>query len=435
MDKSISLRFHFKKENKAVVAFTDTFFQDLSKCFSRFKVSVSLSDKQELDSDGYAFIFLSKQDLDDNQFINSILPFAELPNTLLINLDQIKFVDKGFPIHKFKIIRFWDEIKETAELRLFRRGTTDNNAFYWEKITDIAVEIVDKLSKANEKKLGKIFLAQTDNSQSADRDNLLRDLVELGYDVQPNKLFSLDFNECNQQVEQQLKDCTLIIHPIPLVYTKYFADKGISIVEQQTILSSKYSAEKKNEVNRIIWIPSDFDITDEENQIFVEKIQRDQDQAKNTLVLKVTLEELKKIYRKLLSGEYKHQVEKNLPDVYVVADDDDEKRSESIIKSAHMPEMAVKTNFKGITYHQHLNYLANSKVVVINYTSENEPWLTMKVNDIYKSKGMGDSKPFIKLILVKETKDLDTSAFESRFSEVHVCSIEDLKLNVALSNN
>ncbi len=435
MDKKINLYFRFRKENKSVVSFTDSFFQDLSKCFSRFKVLVSLSEKQELDSDGYNFIFLSKQDIDDNQFVNSILPIAELPNTLLINLEQIKFVDKGFPIHKFKIYHFWDEIKETAELRLFRRAAADNNALYWEKITDIAFEIVEKNSKANDKKKGKIFLAQTDNSQSADRDNLLRDLIELGYEVLPNKLFSLDYNECNQQVEQQLKDCILIIHPIPLVYSKYFADKGVSIVEQQSILSSKYSAEKQNDVNRIIWIPSDFDITDEENQIFVEKIQRDQDQAKNTLVLKVTLEELKKIYRKFLSGEYKHQVENNLPDVYVVADDDDEKRSESIIKSAQTPEMAVKTNFKGITYHQHLNYLANSKVVVINYTSENEPWLTMKVNDIYKSKGMGDSKPFIKLILVKERKDLDTSAFESRFSEVHVCSIEDLKLNVALRNN
>jgi len=435
MDKKINFYFRFRKENKSAVSFADSFFPDLSKCFSRFRVSVNLLDKQEVDSDGYVFIFLSKQDLDDNQFVNSILPFAELPNTLLINLDQIKFIDKGFPIHKFRLFRFWDEIKETSELRLFRRGTADNNAFYWEKITDIAVEIVDKYSEANKKKKGKIFLAQTDNSQSADRDNLGRDLVELGYEVLPNKQFSLDYNECNQQIEQQLKDCILIIHPIPLVYSKYFADKGVSIIEQQSILSSKYSAEKQNDVNRIIWIPTDFDITDEENQIFVEKIQRDQDQAKNTLVLKVTLEELKKIYRKLLSGEYKHQVENNLPDVYVVADDDDEKRSESIIKSAQSPEMAVKTNFKGITYHQHLNYLANSKVVVINYTSDNEPWLTMKVNDIYKSKGMGDSKPFIKLILVKETKELNTAAFESRFSEVHVCSIEDLKLNVALRNN
>jgi hypothetical protein len=74
-------------------------------------------------------------------------------------------------------------------------------------------------------------------------------------------------------------------------------------------------------------------------------------------------------------------------------------------------------------------------VVVINYTSDNEPWLTMKVNDIYKSKGMASSKPFVKLILVKENKELDTSAFENRFSEVHVCSLDDLKLNLALRNN
>jgi len=272
MDKSISLSFRFRKENKSVASFTEFFFQDLNKCFSRFKVSTSLSDKQELDSDGYVFIFLSKQDLDDNQFISSILPFADFTNAFLINLDHVKFVDKGFPIHKFKIFRFWDEIKETAELRLFRRGADENNAYYWEKITDIAIEIVEKYSKANEKKKGKIYLAQTDNAQSADRDNLRRDLVELGYEVLPNRLFSLDYKECTEEIEQQIKGCSLIIHPIPLVYSKYFADKQISIVEHQCATSSRIAAEKQHDVNRIIWIPSDFDITDEENQIFVEKI-------------------------------------------------------------------------------------------------------------------------------------------------------------------
>lgn len=434
MDKSINLSFRFKKENKSVTSFTDNFFSDISKCFLRFKISVNLLDK-ESGTDDYIFIFLSKRDLEDTQFINSILNHADNPNAILISIDDIKILDKGFPIHKYKIFRFWDEIKETAELRLFRRDASENNALYWEKITDITLEIVEKITKANDKKKGKIFLAQTDNAQSVDRDNLRRDLIELGYEVVPNNLFSHDFNECTNEIENQLKNCNLIIHSIPLVYSKYFAEKQISIVEHQCNLSSKIAAEEKNEVNRIIWIPSDFDITDEENQIFVEKIQRDIDQANNTLVLKVTLEELKKIYRKLLSGEYKYKVDKNLPDVYVVADDDDEKRSEKLVKSANTSSMAVKTNFKGITYNQHLNYLANSQFVVINYTSENEQWLTMKVNDIYKSKGLGDSKPFKKIILVKENKDLNTSSFEERFSEIHVCSIEDLKLNLTISNN
>jgi len=137
----------------------------------------------------------------------------------------------------------------------------------------------------------------------------------------------------------------------------------------------------------------------------------------------------------LLSGEDLHSVESNLPDVYVVADNDDEKVGEKIIKSSNTPDMAIKMNFRGITYNQHLKYLANSQVVVINYTSDNEQWLTMKVNDIYKSKGMNASKPFIKMILVKENKELDTTTFENRFSEVHVCSLDDLKLNLALRNN
>jgi len=432
MDKKISFNFCFRKGNKEITSFTESFLQDIVKCFSRFKVSVSLSDNTALDSNGYTFIFLSMRDLDDHQFVNDITSYADSQNTILINLDPVKIIDKGFPIHRFRAFRFWDEIKETGEIRLFRRGAVENNAFYWENITDIAIEIVEKHSASKEVKKGKVFLAQTDNAQASDRDNLRRDLIEMGYEVLPNRLFSLDFNECTEQITQQLKGCSLIIHPIPLVYSTYFAEKQISIAEHQSILSSQYAADKQFDVRKIIWIPSDFDITDEANQIFVEKIQRDQDQTLNTLVLKVTLEELKKIYRRILSGEDINKIENNLPDIYVVADGDDEKRDEKIIKSTNSPGMAVKTNFKGITYNQHLKYLANSQVVVINYTSENEQWLTMKVNDIYKSKGMNSSIPFIKLILVKENKDLDTTAFENRFSEVHVCSLDDLKLNLAL---
>lgn len=435
MDKKILFNLRFRQGDKEITSFTESFLLDIGKCFSRFKVSVSLSDNPALDSDGYTFIFLSMRDLGDQQFINDILPFADSQNAILINLDPIKVVDKGFPIHRFRTFRFWDEIKETGEVRLFRRGASEHNAFYWENITDIAIEMVEKQSSSQEVKKGKVFLAQTDNAQSSDRDNLRRDLIEMGYEVLPSRLFSLDYNECTEQIKQQLKGCSLIIHPIPLVYSTYFAEKQISIVEHQSTLSSQLTAENKQAVRRIIWIPSDFDITDEANQIFVEKIQRDQDQTQNTLVLKVTLEELKKIYRRILSGEDLNSLENNLPDIYVVADGDDEKRDEKIIKSSDSPGVAIKTNFKGITYNQHLKYLANSKVVVINYTSDNEPWLTMKVNDIYKSKGMASSKPFVKLILVKENKELDTSAFENRFSEVHVCSLDDLKLNLALRNN
>lgn len=433
MGKKISINYRFRKSNKEVATFTESLLQDISRCFNRFNVDITFSDAPASKEDEVTLILMSATDIDDRQFVDDVLKLSNNPGAVLINLNPIK-VDKSFPLHKFKIYSFWDQIKETGEIRLFRRGASEFNAFYWEKITDITIEILEKYSDVKESKKGKIYIAQTDNSQSSDRDNLSRDLIEMGYDVYPSRLLSLDYTECTEQIKQQLKGCSLIIHPVPLMYTKYFSEKEISIVEYQCNLSSSYAENNQQNVRRIIWIPSDFEITDEENQIFVEKILRDQNQTQNTLVLKVTLEELKKIYRKLLSGQSVQVEEKNLPDVYVVADKDDEKVGEKFMKSDNSG-MAIKTNFKGITYNEHLKFLANSQVVVINYSNENEQWLTMKVNDIFKSKGINSSKPFKKLILVKENKDLDTSAFEGRFSEVHVCSLDELKLNLAVRNN
>jgi len=435
MDKTINLDFRFRKSNKETVNFSEIFFQDLRKCLSRFKVIVSQSESKASNPDSFIFIFLSAKDLEDLEFTKEILAFADSSNSILINIDPLKGIEKGFPLHKFKIIRFWDEIKETGEVRLFRRNASENNAFYWERITDISIEIDERYSLTKEVKKGKVFLAQTDNAQSADRDNLMRDLLELDYEVLPDRLFSYDFNECTEQIKQQLKGCKLIIHPIPLVYSKYFSDRQISLIEHQCVLSAQFTANKQHDLKRIIWIPSDFDITDEENQIFVEKIQRDQDQTNNTMVLKVTLEDLKKIYRRILSGEDLHTGDNNLPDVYIVADNDDETVGEKLMGPNPSKGLNIGNNFKGITFNQHLKYLANSEIVVINYTADNEPWFTMKVNDIFKSKALNASKPFKRLILVKGNKDLNTNAFENRFSEVYVGALKDVKLNLAVKNN
>jgi len=122
-----------------------------------------------------------------------------------------------------------------------------------------------------------------------------------------------------------------------------------------------------------------------------------------------------------------------LPDVYIVDDQENASIAENLNKSNG--SLKVKSNFKGITYNQHLHYLANSQVVVINYTSENQQWFTMKVNDISKSSGIKSSKPFKKLILVKEKQDLPTGNSEGKFSEVVVGDLKSLKLNIAVNNN
>ncbi|MHC1705562.1 MAG: hypothetical protein AB9846_16800 [Tenuifilaceae bacterium] len=435
MVKSIGLHLKLRKSNAEVDQFSIAFIDDLKRCFGRFRVDFSVTEKHEIKPDNYQIIFLSSKDIEDTQFVEEIISFSGSENTLLVNLDPIKTSIYGFPIHKFKTYRFWDEIKETNETRLFRRTASENNAFYWEKITDIAVEIADKIgASSKESKKGKIFIAQTDNSQSSDRDNLKRDLIELGYGVLPERLFSYDFNECTEQIKEALKDCKIIIHPIPLVYTKYFSDKQISLIEHQYSLTKQHVIEKGNVEKRIIWIPSDLEITDEENQIFVEKIQRDQEETQTSIILKVTLEELKKIYRRILSGEnIGAPIENDLPDVYIVDDQENVSIAENLSKANG--SLKVKSNFKGITYNQHLHYLANSQVVVINYTSDNQQWFTMKVNDISKSSGIKSSKPFKKLILVKEKQDLPTGNSESKFSEVVVGDLKSLKLNLAVNNN
>lgn len=435
MERKISFDLRFRKDNKDAVSFSEYFSEDLGRCMARFRISLVSEAVKNPEADSYIAFVLASADLNDQKFLASIISSASMDHVLILNIDPLRNVGKEFPIHKFRVRKFWDEIRETSEVRFFRRKSGENNALYWEMLTDIAVEIDTRNSHGNELKKGKVFLGQTDDYQAYDRENLLRDLTEMGYRVVPDRMLGTDYEECSNQIHAMLKDCNLIIHPIPLVYTRYFSGKQVSLVEHQFNISAEYCSKHAGDVPRIIWIPSDFEITDEENQIFVEKIQRDQDQTGNTTVLKLTLEELKKVYRKVLAGDKAVEAEKGLPDVYLIADRDDEKTGEKLIASHSAKGLSISKNYKGITYNQHLSYLANSEFVIINYSTENEPWFTMKVNDIFKSKGIQASKPFKKLILIKEKKDLDTTSFDNRFSEVHVSSMDEFKLDLSVNTN
>lgn len=436
MTQSVNINLYFNATNDEVVQFNQTLQEDLKRCLTRFKITPIYSTDHT--KENITLLFLSVNDLKYSDFLSQINSFIDKRDIYILNLDLVNENIDGVKLHVFPIFRFWDEIVETGEIRLFRKSNIDGLSLYWEKITDIAFEIFENLTTANDKLISKphVYLAQTDAAQATNRDNIKRDIIELGYNVLPEKQLSPEIEESKSIILDDLKDSSLIIHPIPLVYSRYFLNSDLSVVEYQCNLSAQYITESKKSIYRIIWIPSELDIVDEGNQIFVEKVQRDLDQSTNSMVLKVSLEELKKIYRRLLTGDETEtkNCETQLPDIYLITDEEI-KDHEKQLKISGKNDHKIGFNFKGITYNQHLRNLANAEVVIINYTSENMDWLSVKVNEILKSPGLNIARPFKRLILVKETKELETSNLDSHFSEIYTGSLEKLNLNLEVKPN
>jgi hypothetical protein len=409
----------FNEENAKSAAFAKTFMDDLHKCFVRFGQSVNLLSNPLDEKAGKNLIVLSAADSSSSQFFAKCQKPAEKQDTKFLLIEPIELGNLNIS-KKTQPILFWDKLYATDEIRLFRRDISESQASYWEKVIDIVVEILDQ-SQVDTAKPQKesVYLSQDIISYNAESENLKRDLNDLGFDVLPNVVLSNNIEECTQQVLNALQSARLIIHFIPPIYNPFFINQHLSLAEHQCNISAEYLAKANPKPQRIIWIPSTYEITDEENQVFVEKIQRDEKQTQGTMILKSSIEDLKKYYHQVLqrkdSPDNKSSKEK---DVYVVMDSDINGVYNSIKGAFNDSKLSIEANFTGITYKEHLTKLAVAKIVVVCYTSDNEQWLSVKVNDIQKSKGIDSYKPFEKLLLLKGNESVNTKDYENVFTNI-----------------
>lgn len=416
---TLNVTLWFNEETPKSVDFVTAFKDDLKKCFARFGQELNISLNPKSFGEGKIIIVLSSDDSSSSTFIAKCNSVISNPNAKFLLIEPFESKQISFSQYAQPTL-FWDKLYATDEIRLFRRDILESQAQYWEKVIDLVVELsTNQIANETVAKREKVYLSQDIISYNAEIENLKRDLNDLGYDVVPDTVLSNSFDECTNQVNNSLNSVRLIIHFIPPIYNTFFINQHLSLAEHQCNLSADYVERASTKPHRIIWIPSAYEITDEENQVFVEKIQRDEKQTRNTMILKSSIEDLKKYYRKILRGE--GQLDKNLSettDVYIVTDSNLTGQYLNLKKSFEANNLSVCDNYSGITYSQHLSMLAKAKIVVVCYSINNEQWLRVKVNDIQKSKGLESFNPFEKLLLLKVDKNLDVKDYEGLFNRV-----------------
>jgi hypothetical protein len=89
-------------------------------------------------------------------------------------------------------------------------------------------------------------------------------------------------------------------------------------------------------------------------------------------------------------------------------------------------ELRVISNQDGITYKEHLNCLAQARLVVLFYSNINEEWLGVKSNDILKSMGIDFARDFEKIVLVNggsiNNDELQEVVFTDVFTDINQLS-------------
>jgi hypothetical protein len=409
----------FNEKNSLPRTFADGFKDDLNKCLVRFQIKPIIKLNGPKEKGDCCCVIISSEDISDPDFIANVKDLLLEKDTLLINIDpfRTKINQSGLQIESFL---FWEKQYETGEINVYRRDDFEYKSKYWEKVTDVAVEIQDRFSKSSDtSKRQYAYLSQDDISHKADRDNLTRDLFDLGYEVLPDKPFNLNYNECIDQIKEALGRSRLIIQIIPPVYNIHFADQNLSLTELQCNVSADYLPTNNPDGIRLIWISSAYEITDEENRVFIEKIQRDEKQTQNSTVLKSSIEDLKKLYRQFLLQPGEEVNKSGEPDdVYLIFDKKNIDMENEVKNLFSKKKLRVSSNQDGITYKEHLNYLAQARLVVLFYSNFNEEWLSVKTNDILKSMGIDFARDFERIVLVNEGNLKNDELQEVVFTDV-----------------
>jgi hypothetical protein len=406
----------YNQQVEAESLFAQGFSVDIQKCLARFLPNYNIEVLHNAKGERWNFHIQSA----DNPGVS-----FDSGSKSFHYLVQIEPIDGRMANNANEQYLFWEKHYETDEVKLYRRDYKETRSKYWEKLTDIAIAIRNgEVEEDHVSSMPKVYLSLDDNHNNADRENIKRDLSDLGYQVIPNSPLSSNFSECTQQIDQALRGVQIVIHLIPPVYTIHFPESHLSLTEHQCNRSAQLMGHGDEAPLRIIWISSAYDITDEENQIFIEKIQRDQSQTKGSIVLKSSIEDLKKYYRQkvALSTSPLSQPDDSI-DVYLVSDDS--LCEQKVIKELGERRVSASSHINNISYTQHLRLLSKATSVVVCNTSNNPKWLAVKANDVLKSKGIDRAKQFEKVILYKNDKALDLETPEGVFTDV-VDNLSDL---------
>lgn len=311
----------------------------------------------------------------------------------------------------------------------------------WSVLVDLAYDISGSVMNMMDIKLGKqkghrgptIYLAETNPGQKENRDALRRELIQFGYHVVPYKPLSGDVTKIEKSINDLLNEASFAIHIVGNEYGDPLPGSKYSLVELQLRLSSIAgdSSARKDSFQRIIWFPPDLNPSDVKQQLFIEKLIRQEETMKVAEIVQTPLELLKSIVRRRISKKdeaFEKMSEVPLPDppfVYLLHEKKYEKEIEPVLswfrkQNVNLISTGMVASVENIV-RLHRYYLANCTGVLIHYSGDNAPWISSKLKDLLKAPGFGRIGPFKAMALMIQNGD----KFKSPIANLQIIPIAE----------
>jgi serine/threonine protein kinase len=282
---------------------------------------------------------------------------------------------------------------------------------FHERIYDVAYDLAQVLkylgegAAANTKRTANpkaIFLAATTSDLEPQRDQLRRELVELGHTVLPKQPLPLVASELIAVVKSCLEQADIAIHFIGEHYGLVPEATELSIVALQNQLAAHYCG--SSSLRRLIWMPKGLQPRDERQASFLRQLETEPRSVTGAELIADTLENLKVLLRSRWERE-QSQKEKpppapaspGAPRVYLICEQEDEQSVEPLEDFFY--EHGIEVSLPGFDADEaevqqiHIQNLRDCDAAMIYYGAAGMHWVDFKIRDLQKAAGYRDSRP------------------------------------------
>jgi serine/threonine protein kinase len=307
---------------------------------------------------------------------------------------------------------FFERDPVSGRLREFDEafGNTALQRFH-ERVYDVAYDISQVLkylgdpAHAGKKRTANpktIFLAATTSDLEPQRDQLRRELIELGHTVVPKQPLPLVASELTAAVQRGLEQADVAIHFVGEHFGLVPEATDLSMVALQNQVAARFCENKP--LRRLIWIPKGLQPRDERQSSFIRQLESDPRSVTGAELIADTLENLKVLLR---TRWEKEQAERDKPPpkpsnggaprVYLICDQNDEAALEPLEDFFY--DQGIEVSLPGFEAEEsevqqiHIQNLRDCDAALIYYGAAGMHWVDFKIRDLQKAAGYRDSRP------------------------------------------
>lgn len=300
------------------------------------------------------------------------------------------------------------------------------------KVFDLTRQLLQPISTEKTDKKN-IFLALCSYDVANVRDELRRELSQLGYTVLPQIAYPGDIENIREVIFQDLKQCDFSVQLFGQHYDYGTYDTELSIEEIQHELIVEYyqmlAEDEEGEVpfNRIIWVAENQSQKDEKQVNFLNRLNSDPKSLRKAEFVRSTIEELKDIIVSKLERNNKKTVgfdrspdidsEKSVYLMSRVNYAEVHKEIKSILEKNEAQLLTTDIELDNEASGDiHRNHLMSCSGVLLIAEQSDLLWLRSKMNDVRKAYSWGRNKEYDMVAVLSE--GIEKLPADSIFNEV-----------------